>query len=85
MRRPAGTRGDASEPTSADARNHLWLPAAFLQIRMKRLAQRALDEGTDLPEAFHQANRIWLALGVPAFTIALAVIYMMVTKWIPYP
>ena len=63
----------------------LWLPAAFLQIRMKRLANRALADGAELPEAFHRANRIWLALGVPAFTISVWVIYIMVTKRIPYP
>lgn len=58
----------------------LWLPAAWLQIRMRRLAEVALRDGTALPPAFHTANRIWLALGVPAFAVAALTVWMMVAK-----
>ncbi len=58
----------------------LWLPAAYLQIKMRALAAKALQEKTELPPEFHRANAIWLALGVPAFAIAMFVVWMMVTK-----
>ncbi len=59
----------------------LWLPAAWLQIRMRAMAHDALREGTELPTAFHRANRIWVALGVPAFLIAMFIVWLMVAKW----
>ena len=58
-----------------------WLPAAFLQITMRRLARRALDEGTPLPPEFRRANRIWMALGAPSFVAALFAVWVMIAKW----
>lgn len=58
----------------------LWLPAAWLQIRMRTLAERALKDGVELPAEFHRANRIWLALGVPAFAVSIAALWVMVAK-----
>lgn len=58
----------------------LWLPAAWLQIRMRRMAEAALREGTALPAEFHRDNRIWLALGVPAFAVSIAALWLMVAK-----
>lgn len=62
----------------------LWLPAVWLQIRMRNLAEAALRDGTALPEEFHRANRIWLALGVPAFLVAVLTVWMMVAKTTPW-
>lgn len=61
----------------------LWLPAVWLQIRMRRLAEEALASGT-LPAEFHRLNRIWMALGVPAFVIAVATVWLMTVKWSPF-
>ncbi len=58
----------------------LWLPAAFLQIRMRKLAEQARDAGTELPEDFHRANRMWAALGVPSFLAAAFTVWLMVAK-----
>jgi uncharacterized membrane protein len=63
----------------------LWLPACFLQIRMRRLAAEALAQGTPLPPAFHRANRAWLLLGGPAFLAAATSITAMVGKWALFP
>ena len=63
----------------------LWLPAVRLQIRMRRLAEAALAADTELPAEFHRLNRIWLALGVPAFLLALAIVWVMVAKWQALP
>jgi uncharacterized membrane protein len=57
-----------------------WLPAAFLQVRMRDLALRAKAEGTPLPEAYHRAHRIWLILGFPSFTSAMVVLWAMIAK-----
>ena len=61
----------------------LWLVAARLQIRMRALATKALRDNAVLPEAFHRANRVWRLLGVPAFTMAVWTLGVMVTKWPP--
>ena len=57
-----------------------WLPAAWLQLRMRRLADQAVLRGEPLPDAFHRAARQWLLLGVPAFLAAALTIWVMVAK-----
>ena len=57
-----------------------WLPAAFLQIRMRDLADEALRSGEPLSPKFHTYRRIWLALGFPSFLAAMTVIYVMVFR-----
>lgn len=57
-----------------------WLPAAVLQIRMRRLSARALAEGARLPPAWYAMQRAWALLGIPSFAAAAAVVWMMVTK-----
>lgn len=59
----------------------LWLPAAWLQMRMREYAELAVETDTPLPEEFHRANRIWFWLGVPAFILTVAVMWTMVAKW----
>ena len=62
----------------------LWVPAAWLQIRMRTLAAAALRDGTELPAEFHRANRVWMALGVPAFAVAAFTVWIMVAKATPW-
>jgi uncharacterized membrane protein len=57
-----------------------WLPAAFLQIRMRRLAELARREGTALSPAYHRAHRLWMILGVPSFSAAMLVLWAMIAK-----
>ena len=57
-----------------------WLPAAFLQIKMRTLADEALEKGRELPPEFHKANRIWMILGFPAFLASIGVLWVMVSK-----
>jgi uncharacterized membrane protein len=61
----------------------LWLLAARLQMRMRKISVQALRDGAVLPEAFHRANRLWRLLGIPAFTTALWTFGVMVAKWPP--
>lgn len=58
----------------------LWLPAAWIQIELRRVARQCVTDGTALPERFHRLNRFWLALGVPAFGVSVFIIYAMVVK-----
>ena len=57
-----------------------WLPAAWLQIRMRRLADDALAKGEALPAEFHRAARTWLLLGFPSFGATMLTIWLMVAK-----
>lgn len=57
-----------------------WLPAAFLQIRMRSLATQAHREGTSLPDTYRRAHRAWMTLGVPSFTAAMVVLWAMIAK-----
>ena len=58
----------------------LWLPAAWIQMELRKIATHALAAGTPLPPRFHALNRIWLGLGVPAFGVSVFIIYAMVVK-----
>lgn len=57
-----------------------WVPAAYLQIRMRTLAEQALADQAPLPDAFHRANLVWTLLGVPAFVAAMVAVWVMIAK-----
>ena len=57
-----------------------WLPVLWLQWRMAAMARNAADTGAPLPPAYARHARCWEALGYPAFTVMLAVYYLMVAK-----
>ncbi|HEX2828926.1 MAG TPA: DUF2269 domain-containing protein [Burkholderiales bacterium] len=57
-----------------------WLPVVWLQIRMAGMAERAAAEESDLPPLFWRYDRIWTALGFPAFFAFIAIFYLMVAK-----
>ncbi|MBI5498284.1 MAG: DUF2269 domain-containing protein [Deltaproteobacteria bacterium] len=60
-----------------------WLPAAVLQVRMRRLAERAVTTGTALPAEYGRALQRWALLGVPSFLATLVTLWAMVSKWSP--
>lgn len=57
-----------------------WLPVVWIQVRMARIAERAVEEGTALPPLFWRYHAMWTALGVPAFVVFVAIFYLMVVK-----
>lgn len=61
-----------------------WLPAARLQLVMRRMARHADDTNTPLPVAYFTAMRVWTLLGVPSFTAAIVSTWSMVTKQSPF-
>jgi len=60
-----------------------WLPVVWLQIRMEKIAARALAQATPLPAQYWRMTRWWFWLGVPAFVSMVLVVAMMVFKHIP--
>lgn len=58
----------------------LWLPAAWIQIELRKIAKQCVTDEAPLPPRFHALNRGWLLLGVPAFAVSVFIIYAMVVK-----
>jgi uncharacterized membrane protein len=57
-----------------------WLPVVWLQIRVRDLAVQAARDSTPLPALAGRYMTWWLALGWPAFTAFVAIIFLMVIK-----
>lgn len=57
-----------------------WLPVVWLQLRMRRMAEQTVAEGTALPPLYHRYFRIWFVLGWPAFAAMVAIVALMVLK-----
>jgi len=58
-----------------------WLPVVWLQIRMSKLADTAIETQTPLPDDYWHYARIWFWLGVPAFVSMVLVVLLMVFKY----
>jgi uncharacterized membrane protein len=52
----------------------------WLQLRMRDMAVRAAADGTALPERYWRFERLWTALGFPAFGGLIVVYWLMVHK-----
>ncbi|MCB1174246.1 MAG: DUF2269 domain-containing protein [Leptospiraceae bacterium] len=57
-----------------------WLPAVWLQLRMRDLTAQALESGSDLPPHYDAYVRLWVLLGIPAFLAMFAIVALMVFK-----
>jgi uncharacterized membrane protein len=57
-----------------------WLPVVWLQLRMRDMAAQAATNGAPLPPRYWAFERIWVALGCPAFGALLVVYWLMVHK-----
>ena len=57
-----------------------WLPVVWLQIRVHKMAEQALREGTAMPIKAATYMRWWFGLGWPAFLAFVAIFYLMVAK-----
>ncbi len=57
-----------------------WLPVVYLQIKMQKLAEQAVNTHSALTKAYWRMTRIWFWLGVPAFVAIMLVIVLMVYK-----
>ncbi len=57
-----------------------WLPVVRVQITLRDLAAEAARTGTALPARYHRLYRLWFALGIPAFTAVLAILWLMIAR-----
>lgn len=57
-----------------------WLPVVWIQHQLRDLAERAAQDGADLPARYHHLFRIWFACGFPAFFAVLAIVWLMVNR-----
>lgn len=57
-----------------------WVPVVVLQLRVRDLAEAAVDSGSTLPAEYTQSMRIWFALGWPAFLALMLVFLLMIAK-----
>lgn len=57
-----------------------WIPVVWLQIRMKKIAEQALDANESLPEIYWKYAKAWFWLGIPAFASMIIIVLMMVFK-----
>jgi len=57
-----------------------WLPVIRIQIILRDLAVDAARSGTALPARYHRLYRLWFALGIPAFTAVLAILWLMIAR-----
>jgi len=57
-----------------------WIPVVWLQIRMSKLADAALETKSPLNEDYWRYARLWFWLGVPAFSSMVLVVFLMVFK-----
>jgi uncharacterized membrane protein len=63
-----------------------WLPVVWMQMRMRRLAEAALQTASPLPEAYHKLLfRLWFAFGFPAFAAVLAIFWLMIARPMTFP
>jgi uncharacterized membrane protein len=58
-----------------------WLPVVWLQIRMQKLSQQAVQQNTDLDNQYWRYARIWFYLGIPAFIAMVLIVLLMVMKY----
>ena len=57
-----------------------WLPAVYLQIRMRDIAFNAIDKQEVLNHLYKRYAKTWFCLGVPAFVAMIMVFFLMVFK-----
>lgn len=57
-----------------------WLPVVWLQIKMRDMAKKAIDNDTDLPATYWRMDVAWVILGALAFPAIIIVFWLMVYK-----
>ncbi len=57
-----------------------WLPVVYLQIKMKKMAELAMQNNTELPNKYWRYTKMWFVLGIPAFIAMVLVVMLMVFK-----
>ena len=56
-----------------------WFPVLVIQYKLRKLAESQV-ESRSIDQLFVRLMRIWTALGIPTFTVALVILWLMVAK-----
>lgn len=59
----------------------LWLVAVYLQIKMKKLARQAQQNGSPLSPLYATYAKIWFWIGFPSFLSMMAIVALMVFRY----
>ena len=57
-----------------------WLPVVWIQMRMRDVAHKALQDDVVLPQAYYRLYNVWFACGIPAFAAVLLIVWLMLSK-----
>ncbi|WP_120634296.1 DUF2269 domain-containing protein [Ruegeria sp. EL01] len=57
-----------------------WLPVVWVQIRLRKYAQVAVEQDTGMPKEYDRLFQFWFACGVPAFLAVLAILWLMLAR-----
>lgn len=57
-----------------------WLPVVWMQMRLRDLAQEAVEKNAPLPRAYHRLFWLWFSFGFPAFAAVLAIFWLMIAR-----
>ncbi len=57
-----------------------WLPVVWIQLRLRDLARASAKTGAPLGAEYHRLWRVWFALGIPAFSAVVAIVWLMTVK-----
>jgi uncharacterized membrane protein len=57
-----------------------WLPVVYIQIQLKKLLAKAIENNSVLPDRYFRLFKIWFVLGWPAFIGLVTVFFLMVFK-----
>jgi uncharacterized membrane protein len=57
-----------------------WLPVVWMQMRMRDLAETAVQKGHPLPGHYHKLFWLWFAFGFPAFAAVLTIFWLMIAR-----
>jgi uncharacterized membrane protein len=57
-----------------------WLPVVWMQMRLRDLANRAVETGEPLPDNYYRIFMWWCAFGIPAFVAVAIIIWLMIAR-----
>ena len=57
-----------------------WVPVVFMQIEMRNLACRAVQDGTPLPPRYFALYDRWFMFGFPGFGSVALILWLMIAK-----
>jgi uncharacterized membrane protein len=57
-----------------------WVPVIFMQIEMRDLARKAVEQSEVLPPRYFALFRRWFAFGIPGFGSVMIILWLMIAK-----